>query len=70
MYKGNDICKMIQRVPVLTEDLRWTRWIRTVLRASTFSVFKTVSNCNIVGLLHNPFSYVLVLHLASHFNVV
>ena len=42
------------------------RLIRSVWRASKFSVFEFVWNCNFVGLLHHPFWLQLVLALFGH----
>ena len=43
------------------------RLIRSVWRASKFSVFKIDWNCNFVGLLHQPFWLQFVLPLFSHY---
>ena len=43
------------------------RLIRSVWRASKFSVFKIDWNCNFVGLLHHPFWLQLVLALFGHY---
>ena len=43
------------------------RLIRSVWRASNFSVFKIDRNCNFVGLLHHPFWLQLILAPFGHY---